>query len=107
MKYKYKVGQKIEYEILETISEICPHCKHKEVDYSVIKVSGVIVKRYYDINMMRPMGMETEKEILPNGNVIHHPRFKTLQLATEEPFYDIERDGGELDEGLVEEGINK
>lgn len=95
-KYKYKVGQRIEYTARKYIEKICKCCGHERTDSKTIKVKGKIVKRYYDlVYRIQSMPITDKVEKRPDGTSVHKPEVSDLQLNKSEPVYEVKRDKAE------------
>lgn len=96
MKYKYKVGQKVRYYAQKYTETVCKTCGHEETDSKTIKVTGVILKRYYDIVFRwQPFPLTDEITEDKNGKIIHKPYLSDTKINKPEPCYEIERSNGD------------
>ena len=97
-KYKYKVGQKVKYKITEYVENICPTCGHEEIDSKTIRVSGKILKKYYDF-IYRPQTIISKRK-----DNIYTPTFSEIKPIEPKPLYDIKRDS-KIDKEILEDSI--
>lgn len=97
MKYKYKIGQKVKYTVLDSKEDECKYCGHTETDYIKKKVTGKIIKRSYELLFgFTDFPITNDTEII-NGKKVHKPYMSDIKPAVPEPYYEIKRTTGETD----------
>ena len=94
MKYKYKIGEIVEYHdypLKEKVCECCGHVDYEDLD--IIKKGKITSRSVEEVYSRQDIIATDEIEILPNGKIVHKPYISPFQIEDNNMnFYKIGKD---------------